>query len=270
MGRSWAGRLCSKGRYYVSYESLKKRHRVERGGYPQSLSLRVHRALSWLNRAEQLQAGKDVDGQFIFLWIAFNAAYATEIDERYRVSAQVTSRAFLRRLVKLESPKRRVEHLVWDEFPGSIRVLLDNPYVFKPFWDFQAGLIAEDEWRRKFAAARRAAHRALSSQNTVTVLGIVLSRIYVLRNQIIHGGATWGSGVNRDQLRDCTNFMGKLVPVVIETMMDHPEAEWGEPCYPVVDSVGRGVRMASGRGMHSGDGFTDTECSRSDECRCID
>lgn len=60
------------------------------------------------------------------------------------------------------------------------------------------------------------------------VLSIVLSRIYVLRNQLVHGGATWGSSVNREQLRDCTNFMAKLVPLVIETMMDHPETLWGQ------------------------------------------
>jgi hypothetical protein len=31
---------------------------------------------------------------------------------------------------------------------------------------------------------------ALGRQDTVTVLSIVLSRIYVLRNQLVHGGAT--------------------------------------------------------------------------------
>ena len=36
-----------------------------------------------------------------------------------------------------------------------------------------------------------------------TVLSIVLSRIYTLRNQLVHGGATWDSSVNREQLRDC-------------------------------------------------------------------
>ena len=218
----------------VDYERLKARHRAERERYPQDLSLRVHRALSWLDRAEQLGEEDDRDGQFIYLWIAFNAAYATEIDEIYRTSAQVTSRAFLRRLKDLDASQRRIEGLVWKEFPQSIRVLLDNPYVFKAFWDHHNGQVSEDEWKKKFAAARRAAHRALEKQSTVTLLGIVLARIYVLRNQLIHGGATWGSGVNRDQLRDCTNFMAKLVPLVIEIMMDHPEASWGKPCYPVV------------------------------------
>jgi hypothetical protein len=63
----------------------------------------------------------------------------------------------------------------------------------------------------------------------------VLSRIYTLRNQLIHGGATWGSSVNREQVRDCVGFMGKLVPLVIEVMLDHPETLWGDACYPVVE-----------------------------------
>ena len=65
------------------------------------------------------------------------------------------------------------------------------------------------------------------SRTTSTVLSVVLSRIYTLRNQVLHGGATWGSSVNREQLRDCTNFMAKLVPLVIEVMMDHPDTLWG-------------------------------------------
>ena len=76
---------------------------------------------------------------------------------------------------------------------------------------------------------------ALGRQDTVSVLSIVLSRIYTLRNQLVHGGATWGSKVNREQLRDCANFMAKLVPLVIEVMMDHPEALWGDAVYPVVE-----------------------------------
>ena len=36
----------------------------------------MHRALSWLQRAEA--AGEDDDVAFVCLWIAFNAAYADE------------------------------------------------------------------------------------------------------------------------------------------------------------------------------------------------
>jgi len=215
----------------VNYERLKERHRAERDAWHPNLSLRVHRALSWLDRAEQLS--EDPDGRFLFLWIAFNAAYATEIDERFRLSEQETFRAFLAKLVELDSAGR-IAGLVWTEFPNSIRVLLDNKYVFQDFWNCRNGSLSEDEWKRRFAGAKKAAKAALAAHDTVTVLAVVLSRIYTLRNQLIHGGATWGSSVNREQLRDCVNLMGKLVPLVIEIMMDNPATLWGDACYPVV------------------------------------
>jgi Apea-like HEPN len=114
----------------VGYQQLKERQRAEREDWPENLGLRVHRALSWLNRAEQFEEQEEVDGQFIFLWIAFNAAYATEIDEKYRDSEQRTIRAFLAKLDGLDAGRQRFEHLVWEEFPRSIRVLLDNKFVF--------------------------------------------------------------------------------------------------------------------------------------------
>ncbi|HEX9207666.1 MAG TPA: hypothetical protein VF851_05475 [Steroidobacteraceae bacterium] len=216
----------------MDHSSLKPRHRAERAGWHPNLNLRVHRALSWLDRAER--AAGDPDARFIFLWVAFNAAYATDIDERYRLSEQDTFQAFLQKLVDLDSG-RRIETLVWKEFTGSIRLLLDNRFVFQDFWSFHNGKLSKEEWQQRFAAAKRAAKAALGRRDTVKVLGIALSRLYTLRNQLIHGGATWNSQVNRAQLRDGVNLLGKLVPIVIETMMDHPDTVWGDPCYPVVD-----------------------------------
>ncbi len=154
--------------------------------------MRVHRALSWLDRAEQAD---DLDGRFIFFWIAFNAAYATEIDEQRRLSEQETFKAFLQKLCALDK-KMRIDALVWQEFSGSIRVLLDNPYVFQSFWDHQSGKIDEATWRNRFAGGKRAAQQALASDNTPTLLGVLFNRLYTLRNQLIHGGATWNGSVN--------------------------------------------------------------------------
>ncbi len=218
----------------MDYENLKARQRAERHAHHPNLALRVHRALSWLNRAEQLATEGDQDGSFVFLWIAFNAAYATEIDDRYRLSEQDSFRAFLQKLKDLDHPGR-IEKLLWTEFAGSIRVLLDNQYVFQDFWNFKNGTLTEDEWKRRFVDAKKVAQLALASRDSVTVLSVVMSRIYTLRNQLVHGGATWNSSVNRDQIRDCSNFLGKLVPLVIEIMLDNSTTLWGDACYPVVD-----------------------------------
>lgn len=214
----------------MRYSDLKQRHRQERENEPDNLRLRLHRSLSWLGRAEQAE---DNDSRFIFLWIAFNAAYATEIDERYWLSEQETFKSFLAKLCELDHDKR-IDGLVWNTFSGSIRLLLDNPYVFQSFWDFHSGKISEDEWQKRFSSGKQRAHQALASGQTPALLAVVFNRIYTLRNQLIHGGATWNGSVNRDQLRDCVMLLERLVPLIIEIMMDNPQTLWGEPCYPVV------------------------------------
>ena len=216
----------------MDYKTLKARQRAERDHHPTHLALRVHRALSWLDRAERCD---DNDGRFIFLWIAFNAAYANEIYDQERSPEQTVFGRFLEKLVELDKGNTLYD-LIWSEFPNSIRVLLDNQFVYQPFWDFHNGLIAEEYWKSGFDKARVAAHRALAAHKTATVLTIVLARMYTLRNQLMHGGATWNSSVNRDQLRDCSAFLGKLVPFIIQLMMDNPNTLWGDAAYPVVDA----------------------------------
>lgn len=216
------------------FEKLKIQHRTLRTHFSPNLSLRVHRSLSWLQRAEMAE---DDDGRFIFLWIAFNAAYATEIDDNYRLSEQASFRNFLEKLCGLDENKQ-IEQLVWQEFSGSIRILLDTPFVLQSFWDYHSGKISETQWKERLKHDRKIASMALASSNTPRLLGVIFSRLYTLRNQLIHGGATWNSSVNRKQLKDCTSLLGKLVPVVITLMMSHPNTLWGNACYPVVETPG--------------------------------
>ena len=57
-----------------------------------------------------------------------------------------------------------------------------------------------------------------------------------MRNQLIHGGATYKSSVNRDQVRDSANLLGRLIPLIVEIMLDNPQDAWGDIYYPVVDT----------------------------------
>jgi hypothetical protein len=67
------------------------------------------------------------------------------------------------------------------------------------------------------------------------ILSTLFDRLYVLRNQLVHGGATWNSSVNRAQVGDGARIMAFLVPLFIDLMMDNPEFAWGAPYYPVVE-----------------------------------
>lgn len=181
---------------------------------PDAVRLRVHRALSWLEQAEQTT---DLDTRFIFLWIAFNAIYAKDFSN-VRGTDKSLFIEFLYRISKLDS-EQRLYDLVWRIYSGSIRILLDNRYTFQPFWDYHNGVIGEAEWQANFETSNKKAHMALTDKNTVAVLSAVFSRLYTLRNQIVHGGATHGSSVNRDQIRDACRILNDILPVMIEIVM---------------------------------------------------
>ena len=213
------------------YPLLKDRHREIRDGLPTNLSLRIHRALSWLNCAEQKE---DDDSKFIFLWIAFNAAYAHEIQNRWEINERRVLSNFLQILIAADHD-RSLYKIVWDEFPNSIRLLIDNKYVYQQFWDFHNDKINESEWLEQFKNSREAANRALGKMDTVKILSIIFERLYTLRNQLMHGGATWNSSVNRDQIRDGVKIMHQVVPAMISIMLNNQPRLIGRPCYPVVD-----------------------------------
>lgn len=216
----------------LNHHNLKTRQREIRENFPESLSLRVHRALSWLHRAEQ--EPEDHDARFIFLWVAFNAAYANEIPDRQNFPERKLFQGFLGRLIDSDSEKLLYE-LVWDQFSGAIRLLIDNKYVFQPFWDHHNGQITEEAWQLAFQKSKSAARQALGDIETLKVMGIMFDRLYTLRNQLLHGGATWNSNINRSQISQGAEIMGQVVPIVIHLMMNDYQRVWGEACYPVVD-----------------------------------
>ena len=51
----------------------------------------------------------------------------------------------------------------------------------------------------------------------------------------MHGGATWNSSANREQLKDAVQFLSQLVPFIIDIMMNNPKELWGDAYYPLID-----------------------------------
>lgn len=127
--------------------------------------------------------------------------------------------------------------LVWRDFSGAIRSLLNNPYVFQLFWDALNGGQGQQAWRGAFERAKASAGQALAKQDTGRVLFAVFQRLYTLRNQLIHGGATWDSSVNRAQVHDGRAILARVLPAMLGVMMDHPGWFDAQPFYPVVQGA---------------------------------
>lgn len=208
---------------------LKAKQKAVEAQHQKSALVRLHRAISWLAGSEAHP--DDLDAQFVFLWITFNAAYAQELGVESTERTRLLS--FLSRIVDADQQGRLYKAL-FEKFSGSLRTLIDNKFVFEPFWKALREHDSSERWKEQFVASKRSALAAISSSDTLQVLNVVFDRLYVLRNQLVHGGATWSSSVNRSQLRDGVAMLRTLIPIIIDLMLDHPELDFGDINYPVV------------------------------------
>lgn len=216
----------------LSYENLKSRHREMRNQLPECTSLRIHRGLSWLQAGE---TADDPDTRFIHLWIAFNAIYARDFEARDTFGEKGLLNRFLGKLVRLDHDDLLFA-LVWENYADKIRLFIDNEYVTRWFWDFHNGRIDEETWKAKFARSKKEAQQSLAVKDTTIFCTILFDRLYVLRNQLMHGGATWGSDINRAQVKDGTRILEKIIPAMVLIMLNNPVEDWGKPCFPPVES----------------------------------
>jgi hypothetical protein len=208
---------------------LKRRHHEIRDGQSEALLVRIHRAISWLARAEH--EADDQDARYIFLWIAFNAAYASEFGFEQKEREQV--RRFIDRLLQLDATQR-LHDTLFRQFTGPIRTLIGNKFVFEPLWCAMRLHDANNAWETGFEASRKLALKVVMDKDTATLLSIVVDRLYVLRNQLIHGGATWSGTTNRAQVKDGAEILGTLVPQMIDLVMHATTEDFGEIAFPVV------------------------------------
>ena len=209
-----------------NFNQLKKMHRELRDAYEESFSIRIHRSLSWLNRAEQ--EDKDIDAKFIFIWISLNSAYSIHLDAyKNHGDEELRSEFFL---TLLKNGQDEIHEIIYERFSQEVRSILDNEFILTSFW------ADKDNWEVKLKNEKREVQEALRDRKqTIYILTILFRRLYVLRNQIFHGGATWQGKLNRQQVKDGASLLGYLLPVLLIIMMENPNDNWGEIAYPPTD-----------------------------------
>ena len=212
---------------------LKQRKFREQEGFPSSVELKTHRAISWIKAAEETS---DTDSQFLYLWIAFNALY---VQDSIHVDKNKLERDrfydFFKKLIACDKTKS-IRNKIWNNFSNYFRTLVKNQYIYKPFWNHIHRGDKTDGWRRRFNRDNEEFFKSFQNSETVSVLADVFDRLYVLRNQIFHGGATWQSDVNRDQVKECSGVLRLLIPMMVEIILDNPDEDWGTVCYPNLDN----------------------------------
>lgn len=216
----------------MNFDGTVKLYKETRDSCDESFCIRIHRALSWMKKAEELPK-EDIDLKFVSLWIAFNCAYGKELSQEEYFGEKVGYRDFLTVISDLDEEKI-LDKILWDRFSKSIKTLLENKFTYQPYWNYYNGDEKSADWKSTFQNYNKKALNALMTQNTALVLNIVFDRLYTIRNQLFHGGATCNSKANRLQLHDGCEILSEIMPAIITIMLNHHDRDWGRAYYPYV------------------------------------
>jgi hypothetical protein len=201
----------------------------------EAIDIRLQRARSWLRKASGAASHHDIDAQFIFLWIAFNALYGTP---RYHDKDNPRSS-------EINDFKRflgEVEKMSCGAIGKSLKPLAAEieSVMRSPFLDIES-------WKRWDKEGVRDRQKRVSSARNVYADGLHLDqlflRIYTLRNQLLHGAATDGGQRNRESLKYALPILLTMVRVVIDLVDKYRIKISGLEPIPFPPSLGEGGRF---------------------------
>ncbi len=195
-----------------------------------STPTRVHRACSWIDRVEREAESTDHDVHLVSLWIAFNALYGQWDPYKLEPKSERKSyRDFCDRLRKLDRDKQ-IDSFMQDHKRLVVKIC-EDPFISSYYWR-NPGM----DPKRKSRGDVNRISRMYTEESWAKILDELLERVYLMRCQLVHGAATYGSRLNRTSLKRCVVMMSQLLPVMLLVLIEEgPDEDWGEMCYPPVE-----------------------------------
>ena len=199
----------------------------ERG---QDLRIRMHRCFSWMKSAQRHHADQDYDGALLTHWIAFNGLYGQWDGVNREPKPDIKCwKDFLDQVLAVDS--QEILNAFIENQRELILDILNNEYTNKYFWEDPS-----ESQAFKSKKDYRSAKQWYREGKYDIILKRALGRVYVLRCQIMHGGATHGSKLNRDSIALCNDLITQLLPVIITIITSNGKTRnWGAICYPPID-----------------------------------
>jgi hypothetical protein len=158
----------------------------------QDLHDRLSRAHSWIEAAGKLPL-EQKHAAFVFLFIAFNALYGQRRYEGTEFDARKDRQEFLRRIRIMQDYDNRfgqgivLKTLKACRKPGV--ALIRDTFLRDTYWSKKE---AAKELQKVFDRLAATVEAKLERGHHEEFLKLVLQRLTVLRNQIMHGCATYG------------------------------------------------------------------------------
>lgn len=196
--------------------------------------VRFHRACSWLQQAEKLEASA-TDQRLILMWIAFNSLYGQwDPKRREPIPDKKSLDVFSKQILELDADG--VVASVLQERRSLVMDIFDDEYLSSWFWE------EPTEARGRAArSARRKAQTWYVESKWRMIQDRAVERIYFVRCQLVHGAATCGGQLNRTAVRRCVTMLDWLMKAWLSIWIERgSEVDWGEMCYPPIGVSMRG------------------------------
>ena len=183
---------------------------------------RVSRSLSWYAKSE---SAATPDERLIFSYIAFNALYAQEEQmKEYKAHEN-----FLFQLIARGGGNEIFAFAL--EQKKALRKIMSSQYLSKIYWDDKGGMSEKGERLEREKKIVDRIVPQIKSRNIAPVKDAIY-RIYLLRNQLLHGMAAYQDSYNRHQVQLCADFLHPLVGRMIATVIGDKKQNWGKVPYP--------------------------------------
>ena len=206
---------------------------------------RFRRAGAWLKEAN---GQSEPPAKFVFSWIAFNAQFADksarekwEKEGRKRPLDLIMICSFVDRIVACGNGEILVAAI--DAVKPSMREIFHLPQTYHGFWDKPSSLripeteCTEAQWKshfhREVSKCYKQLSEALAGREAGPVLKHIFDRLYVVRNQVFHGGhsRSKGQSLGYTQIRHGAEVLVKMTQcfqeVMAERMDKFPKEDWG-------------------------------------------
>ena len=186
----------------------------------------------WIKHAEDLPEN-EFHLRFICYWIAFDAAFA-QFTKGNNGDGIVKMRKFLLDVANADED-------------GNIRKILEDhrsniEHIFKlrqtcpAFWNKnKRKALHSSTWESEFIEIKRQEKSHLKSaildrRQVFPALEDLFRRLYVVRNQIFHGGSSGAGSHGKTQVKEGALLLSQLIPCFREIM--RKSADWGPVPFP--------------------------------------
>lgn len=193
------------------------------------IRVRLHRCWSWLKHLEDIEAAGLGTGdlRIVYGWIGFNSLYAQwDAERREPIPDGRSLGDFQTRLLNADRDRRFRSMLEGNR--EIVAGIVGDEFLSRYFWQDPG----ENEVRRAQDKALKLGQ--LYEQGCYAdILDMAIRRVYVARCQLIHGGATHGSKLNREGVTRCADFLSLYLTAAALVIIDHAwDQDWSGICYP--------------------------------------